>query len=353
MTNDATQDAAGETLAGTRPIKGTPARRPTPPMRRVESPAGPGLEPSATMIVLALRPNGAKFNGNRIERAQEAGFEMLREHPWMGYASPDTGRAIAFHQVDTCAEAFGKLTEICVYIDPVACEFQWRAGSELMARLEHYCVLIGAHICDGTGRRLDPEEIDAIRKHIDQTMEQRDEARRAERTVTLESGEVRELSELSFQYTVKREAGSRKSSWRTVSFDVPAMHYYEGKAHGIELAAEISKFYKNHKQTRLQLTDILREALAPMESRYGDMERAQRANVVAGFMSVIETMIQLGAARLNPEWVTYQIEQCRENHERWTVHNASRKAQLVERLRNGREAAKARRAAAAKNGSEA
>lgn len=40
MTNDATQTAAGTTLAGTRPAKGMPARRPTPPMRRVE-PAPP------------------------------------------------------------------------------------------------------------------------------------------------------------------------------------------------------------------------------------------------------------------------------------------------------------------------
>ena len=36
MTNDATLDATGATLAGTRPTKGSPSRRPTPPMRRVE-----------------------------------------------------------------------------------------------------------------------------------------------------------------------------------------------------------------------------------------------------------------------------------------------------------------------------
>lgn len=46
MTNDATQTAAGTTLAGTRPAKGMPARRPTPPMRRV-APALP--EPLSAM----------------------------------------------------------------------------------------------------------------------------------------------------------------------------------------------------------------------------------------------------------------------------------------------------------------
>lgn len=352
MTNDATQTAAGTTLAGTRPAKGTPNRRPTPPVRRVDASGRPSLEPSATMIVLALRPDGAKFNGNRIECAQEAGFDMLRDYPWMGYASPDTGRVIAHHQVDTSAEAFDRLQEINVYIDPVNCEFQWCAGTELMKRLVHYCVLIGAHICDGTGRRLEPGEIEAIRDHIDATMSQRDDERLAAQTVTLESGEIRLFSELSFQYTVTREAGSRKRTWRPVSFDVPAMHYYEGKAHGIELAAEISKFYKSHKQSRLNMTEILREALAPMESKYGDLDRAQRANVVAGFMSVIETMIQLGAAQLNPAWIAHHVAQSRESHERWTVDHASEKARLIERLRKGREDAKSRRAATEKKGGE-
>lgn len=51
MTNDATQTAAGETLAGTIPNKGAPNRRPTPPMRRVE----PALPEPLCAVDLAER----------------------------------------------------------------------------------------------------------------------------------------------------------------------------------------------------------------------------------------------------------------------------------------------------------
>ncbi|GAB2532024.1 hypothetical protein [Simplicispira piscis] len=51
MTNDATQDAAGETLAGTKPNSGTPTRRQNPPMRRV----APALPEPLTALDFAQR----------------------------------------------------------------------------------------------------------------------------------------------------------------------------------------------------------------------------------------------------------------------------------------------------------
>src|SRR5699024_4860868 len=113
--------------------------------------AAPSTSP--TLIVLTLRPVGAKFNGNRVERAQEAGFQRLNGNPPnpMGCVCPDTGKEIARFVVEHWAEARGQLKEMQLHVDPEGCAVWYKAGSMLMEMLEKYCILINASLCDGMG----------------------------------------------------------------------------------------------------------------------------------------------------------------------------------------------------------
>lgn len=292
------------------------------------------------MIVLSLRPNGPKFNGNRIERAQEAGFGWIKSSNLIGLSHPDTGDEIARHVINNSEESFGTLKEIQVHVDPELCAWMWKAGSFLIARLKKYAILVGARICDGLGKPLDDESVDAIAKHIDEVMTKRRDADRKARTVTLPNGERRVLSELSFAYMVEREAGSKKHSYRDVLFDAPAMHYYEGKARGMQMAGEIVQFYRRHKEDRLRLGRMLREAMQNDGTGYGNWDKAEVANVTSGFMEVIETLIEVGARSLNPAWLKQKIEQNQQAHLDWCEDRAKRKAEFVERMRQGREAKK-------------
>lgn len=309
----------------------------------------PAAEPaSLSLIVLSLRPNGAKFNGNRSERACEAGFGWLKNSALIGLPCPDTGDEIARHVVNGTDEAFGCLKEIQVHIDPELCAMKWNAGNYLIVRLKKYAVLIGAHICDGLGKPLDDEAVDALGKHINEVMKRRHDADREARTVQLPSGERRELSELSYAYTVVREAGSKNGSYRHVRFDAPALHYHEGQALGMQMAGEIVQFYRKHKEEHLHLSSILREAMQCDWDGYGDYQKATMSNVTIGFMEVIETLIMVGARNLNPEWLKRKIEHHQQLHIEWTKERDTRKAELVERLRKGREAAAAKRVLAKK-----
>lgn len=304
----------------------------------------PTLQPtSSTMIALSIRPEGEKFNGNRIERAQEAGFDWLKNSQLIGMVCPDTGDEIARHIVNRTDESFGQLKEIQVHIDPEHCAWTWRAGRSLMDRLNKYALLIGGRVCDGLGQPLNDEAIGAIAEHIDSVMEQRRNADRKARTVTLPSGEQRELSELSFVYAVVREAGERKKSYRKVHFDAPALHIYEGRALGKQMAGEIVQFYRKHKTQRLDLGGILREAVQSLGPGFGSYYKADAANVASGFLDVIETLIEVGARHLNPEWLRFQIEHSQSAHIDWSNDKEQRRAEFVERMRSGKKAAAERR----------
>lgn len=303
----------------------------------------PAAEPtSASLIVLTLRPNGTKFNGDRIGRAQEAGFGWLENGcRHIGLGHPDTGEEIARHVVKSNDEAHGALKEIQVHIDPEQCSWMWKAGTYLMKHLEKYAILIGAHICDGLGLRLDDDSIDAITGHIDGVMEKRRDADKKARMVTLPSGERRESSELSFVYTVLREAGAKRGCYRGVYFDAPALHYHEGRARGMQMAGEIMQFYRRHKQSHLPLRHILREVMQSGDLGYGDYKNATAANVASGFLDVIVTMIEVGARNLNPAWLQEHIEQSQQAHVGWSQRREQRKAEFIERMRNARAAKKA------------
>lgn len=304
----------------------------------------PAAEPtSASLIALTLRPEGAKFNGNRIERAQEAGFDWLKNTQLIGMVCPDTGDEIARHVVHNTDETFGRLKEIQVHINPETCAWAWRAGRNLMDRLNKYALLIGGRVCDGLGQPLSDEAIGAIAEHIDSVMAQRRNADRKARTVTLPSGEQRELSELSFAYEVVREAGEKKKSYRKVHFDAPALQIYEGRALGKQMAGEIVQFYRKHKTQRLDLGGILREAVQNLGPGFGSYYKADVANVASGFLDVIETLIEVGARNLNPEWLKYQIEHSQSAHIAWSNDKEQRRAEFVERMRNGKKAAAERR----------
>lgn len=342
MSEVSTRPQVGATKSAAR-NKETPSPAPAAAQPSEVSPPGA----SSTLIVLTLRPTGKKFNGDRVERAKEAGFDWLNGVHKIGFSCPDTGEEIARQVVHGGKEATGMLDEIQVHIDPEHCATMWRAGTRLFEMLTKFAILVGGHLCDGMGKPMQDADIDAVRAHIDAVMKNRVHAEREARTVTLPSGERRELSELSFAYTVLREAGSKRTIYRHVDFDAPAMNYLDGRAHGIQMANEIVEFYRRHRIVdTVRVMDILEAAFERRESRHGNYDKAEVANVVSGFTMVIETLIKVGAQHLNPAWLEHQITSSLFQHEQWK----ERKAALVERLRSGREAAKARRLAASKAG---
>lgn len=327
--------------------KVVPTRRPTPPMRLSGSaPAVPAQ--SATLIALSIRPVGTAFTGNRVVEAQETGFNWLNNVHAIGWACPDTGKEIARHVVDGYREATGDLSEIEVHIDPHTGAWLWRAGTRLIEMVATYTERIGGNLCDGAGRPLGDADRRAIADHIDAVMEHRRAAETAARTVTEPSGEVREYSDLSFHYTVTREAGSRKQRYQRVYFDAPPMDYYSGRAQGMRMAGEVVAFFRAHQTAKLPLIEIIRQALERCENRHGNMQKAEVANVVSGFMEVMETLIAVGSRQLNPAWLTANIARNEELHVAWSERETKRKAALANRLRAGREAAKARRLGATK-----
>ncbi len=299
---------------------------------------------SPTLIVLTLRPNGDKFNGNRIELAQASGFDRLTNMPnLIGFESSDTGDEIARFVVNKGDEAVGTLREIQLHVDPATCALHWKVGTMLIERLQRYATLLGAHIADGLGRPMDDALLAEIGDHINDSVEARLAEDRMNRTVELPNGERRLLSELSFVYDVQREAGSRRKSYRTVFFDAPAMHFYEGRATGMRMAGELVAFYRKHQNQRPMLVQILEEAFEQGRGKRASLDDAGVEHVASGFLQVIETLVKIGARHLNPEWLEYQISDQLENHERWAAEHSARKAALVEQLRKGREAAKAKR----------
>lgn len=340
MTEVITRPSKGATKA---PAANKAAPSPAPVSAQTNETTSPGASPS--LIVLSLRPNGAKFNGNRIERAQEAGFDWLKEAgTFIGWSCPDTGLEIARHVVNRADEAMGKLREIQVHIDLGSCALHWRAGTRLMEQLTKYAILIGGHICDGMGIQLDDQQITAVTKHIDAAMELRYQADREARTVESPNGEQRELSELSFMFEVLREAGAKKKSYRRVHFAAKPMHYHEGRAKGMQMAGEVVQFYRKHKTQMLSLDSILSALFSQSESHHGSYEKALVANVAQGFLDVIETLVTVGARHLNEAWLTQKIDYEQHQHAAWLALREKNKAELVERLRKGREAAPARRA---------
>lgn len=349
MSNDSIAAPVRATKGQVRAKATTAAPAPTP--AEATPPAGAaGVAESGSLIVLTLRPNGAKFNGNRVERAGEAGFAWIpKDASFMGFLSPDTGEEIARLVVNKSEETFGRLKEIQVHVDPATCAYHWSAGEKLMRMVKRYAILIGAYVADGMGRALAEDELQAIFDHIDAVMVQRRDADRAARIVTLPCGERRELSELSFIYNVLREAGEKKKCFRPVYFDAPPLHYHEGRAKGMEMAGEIVAFYLRHKQEGLRLDHILREALQAPGNWFGDYRKADVNNVTAGFMDVVSTLIEVGARSLNPRWLRQRIEREKIQHELWLQD----RARVVEQRLRGREAAKARRAAAGKEGGTA
>lgn len=292
-----------------------------------------GVSPS--MIVLSLRPEGANFIGSRVERAQEAGFGWLRKVHLIGMSDPDTGGEIARHVVHSGHEAMGVLKEIQIHIDPETCALMWRAGAQLMEQLQKYAVLIGARICDGLGQPLSDEGMVAISNHIDAVISRRRDEDRAARIVTLPSGEKRLLSELSFAYEVIREAGSKKRVYRSVRFDVPSLHYYEGRALGIRLAGEVVDFYRKHSTQPLDILGILQDAIALNVFEY---DKESQSSVASGFLEVMTTLIHVGALNLNPAWLDSQIKNQAVQHVSWLKNREERKADFVARMKAAREA---------------
>lgn len=341
MSEVTTRPAARATKAPALPTKRTQTPKPTPHRRCAASEEGgttQRAEALSSLIVLTLRPNSQKFNGNRIERAQEAGFDWLKNVNAIGHKCHDTGREIARFTVSGMDEAMGNLREIQFHIDLANCAVEYGLGKSLIKKLSNYSILIGGHICDGLGTQLDDEALSALADHIDVVMKARIAAERKACMVTLPTGEKREISELSFVYSVWREAGAKKTSYRGVYFDAPALHFHEGRARGMQMAGEIVQFFRNHKAQKLRLDRILREVTERLGDGYGSFDEAGVCNVSLGFMEVISVLIEIGARNLNQKWLDAQIAQAKKFHEEFMQKKETRKAEFVARMKAARQA---------------
>lgn len=337
MSEVTTRPATRATKAPARASKGPQNHKPALPTQRMNEPAEPAPAVSS-LIVLTLRPNGKKFNGNRIERAQEAGFDLLENVNAIGHKCHDTGREIARFIVNGMDEAMGELREIQFHIDLANCAIEYGLGKSLIKKLSNYSILIGGHIADGMGAQLDDEALSAIAAHIDAVMNARIAAERQARMVTLPTGEKREISELSFAYSVCREAGTKKTSYRGVYFDAPALHFHEGRARGMQMAGEIVQFFRNHKSKKLRLDCILREVAERSGNSYGSVDKTDVANVGFGFMEVIAVLIEIGARNLNQKWLDTLIANEKLRHEEFILAEAARKTEFVARMKAARQA---------------
>jgi len=123
-----------------------------------------------------------------------------------------------------------------------------------------------------------------------------------------------------------------------VRFDVPALHYYEGRALGMQMAGEIVQFYSRHKEKKLDLRGILSEAMRSYGDSYGSLDKATIANVASGFFDVMNTLIEVGARHLNPKWLEGKIAQSKRHHEDWLREREEAKAEFVARMKSAREA---------------
>ena len=338
--------AAAPASATKAPARTTAAPAPS------SAPAPAAPPPSPTLIVLTLRPNGEQFTGNRITLAQEAGFDWLKGVHAVGWQSPDTGREVARFVVNGYNEAVGDLKEIQFHIDPANCEFIWGVGTLLVEKLQTYAALVDAHLADGMGSPLNKDALAAVAHHIDAVMALRDAAEREAHTEILPSGERRVNSaDFSFMHEVTREAEANRDSYRRVFFDAEPMPYYAGRATGMVMAGELVSYFRTHQRPSSQIFEsIIREALERCESRFGSSEKDQVANVVSGFLEIIETLVAIGSRQLNPEWLSYHIEHNLALHRRHVEEQAAKKSAMVERLRKGREAAKAQRLSQGKAG---
>lgn len=330
------------TEVSTRPTAGatnTPANKSAP--ARGNAPAA-AEQTSLSTITLFLRPKGERFHERPHSRTFEAGFESLSSGGG-GLASRDTGETIATLQPD--GNGLNRpIREFKLTIDPEACAIEYKAGTRLLRLFRDCSVLIGAHICDGFGKPLSDENLDAIASHIDQVISRRrDEAWEA-RKFKLPSGEVRRAGELSFQYMVLKEAGSRKSVYRSVDFDCTPMPYYQGYIRGLEMAEEFIAYHRKHKEAHIQIGRILEAAIEAGNEKFpreGDSKRGQ----ARGFLMVMETLLRVGTGNINPKWIELQKEQAVASHEAVEKYDQRKKAEFVARMRAGREAKKARGAA--------
>ncbi|MFN9476396.1 hypothetical protein [Acidovorax sp.] len=309
----------------------------------------PAAEPqSPTMIVLTLRPAGQRFNGNVRERAEEAGFKYIQPTT-LGYAHHDTGKEIA--RLGIRSRLDGRPPEeIQVHIDPESCAVQFGAGSRLFEMLAKYAILVSGQLCNGLGKPLQKDEQTTLQEHINKAMQRRDKLDRKARTITLPDGERRELGDLFFSFTVRREAGSKKRADRRVYFDVQPMDYYEGAAHAGRMIQAIVQGFKDHKVHHPDIRRIILEAVRKTDpgQHWGTWDKPSIGNVTFQFLEIIETLVKIGADNLNPKWLQHRIDENAAAHKGHLAMIAQRKREVVEQLRKGREAAQARRAAEGK-----
>lgn len=330
------------TEVSTRPNSGatkSPAKESTPGAGTATATAKPI---SLSTITLYLRPKGEGFHERPHSRTFEAGFDCLSSGG-AGLASRDTGETIATLNPDGNGLS-RPIREFKLSIDPEACAIEFKAGTRLLRIFRDCAVLIGAQACDGFGKHLSTEDLDALANHIDAVISRRrDEAWEA-RKFKLPSGEVRRAGELSFQYVVLKEAGSRKRVYRSVDFDCAPAPYYEGYIRGLEMAEEFIAYHRKHKQSRIEIAQVLEAAIdAGNEKTHQDA--ASKRGHARGFLMVMETLLRVGTGNINPKWLEAQKEQAVANQKAVEKYDQIQKAEFVARMRTAREAKKTRGAA--------
>lgn len=302
-----------------------------------------GEQISLNTITLFLRPRADRFNERPISRAYEAGFESLPGRHVACLVSQDTGELIATLTPD-CNGLVRPVQEFKLCVDPETCAIEYRAGARLVEKTRGYATSIGAYVCDGFGKELGSEGLDAIGCHIDQVLNRRRDEEMAARMIKSSEGEIRRLGYLSFQYAVMKEAGSRKGTYRRVDFDCRPMPYYEGYVQGVEMAEEVIAFYRKHKQSDLEINSVIAAAIVASKEVLPDTAVTRRGQAF-GFLDVMAALIRVGTGNINPKWIENKKTRALESQKYSEERTQQEKAEFVARMRAAREAKKTRGAA--------
>lgn len=304
----------------------------------------PPTDPSA--ITLTLQARGERFAQHVDVATETLGFHTLNDHYAKGLKNYDTERSLAYISGSMGRLLHGPAKTATVFIEPEKNLMEFAtAGSCFVGMLVQLSDALEADILSADGAVLGEAELKALGEQINTGVRKKMEEHKAANTVVMPDGEVRLYNGLSFTYDVL----DAKGDWdHTVYFDAAPATVSQGRAIGLNMAAELMKFHKAHKRGFYWFSRVL-EAACEAKKKDPRVKYSKPCveNVVAGFMTGMETFIQVGSKFTNAEWLDARINEANQSHAR----DLDERAQFAERMRNARAAATAKRSAAAQGGS--
>ncbi|WP_182341942.1 hypothetical protein [Comamonas koreensis] len=304
----------------------------------------PPTDPSA--ITLTLQARGERFAQHVDVATETLGFHTLNDHFAKGFKNHDTERSLAYISGSMGRLLHGPGKTATVFIEPEKHLMEFAtAGSCFIEMLTQLADALEAVILNADGAVLSEAELKALGEQINAGVRKKMQQHRAAHTVVMPDGEVRLYNGLSFTYDVL----DAKGDWdHTVYFDAAPATVSQGRANGLNMAAELMKFHKAHKRGFYWFGRVLEAAYeAKKKDPRVKYSKPCVENVVAGFMTGIEAFVQVGCKHTNVEWINARIDEAEQSYAR----DLAEKAEFAERMRNARAAAAAKRSAAAQGGS--